>query len=313
MAENEKMELGVDENGAPILLAVRAPGQVAAQPNPSGIVQFRGARSGNPNSDPATGRFAGNSGNGNQPAEEEVIQQTRTIPQGITEEEWDRRQDIVRDAARELDDMDIGDAKEFLKGRVKSISKVDIALFLRDVRAQRIDDLTDLLDANLRRKIEGMRRARRHVRLQAPKGWLDRTMGGLKDEEVMRVVSRLENRGYKREDLIENVVGKIKDEQRRESLELTLGKSKKTKTELSDWINHRPDALNVVELDDEDDPVHTNGHDKTTAIELAEVMKNLPQPIINVHVDATRSMNKRVVRDENDRIIGIEEADDVEG
>ena len=47
-----------DDNGAPIMLA-RAPGQVAAQPAPSGAVVYRGAASGNQNFDPVTGKFAG--------------------------------------------------------------------------------------------------------------------------------------------------------------------------------------------------------------------------------------------------------------
>ena len=37
----------------------RKPGQVAAQPDSSGAVLYRGARSGNANFDPITGKFAG--------------------------------------------------------------------------------------------------------------------------------------------------------------------------------------------------------------------------------------------------------------
>ena len=51
--------IDTDDNGAPIMLAVRKPGQVAAQPDSSGAVLYRGARSGNANFDPITGKFAG--------------------------------------------------------------------------------------------------------------------------------------------------------------------------------------------------------------------------------------------------------------
>lgn len=46
------------ETKMPIMLAVRAPGQVAAQPDPSGVSAARQAASGNSNFDPRTGRFA---------------------------------------------------------------------------------------------------------------------------------------------------------------------------------------------------------------------------------------------------------------
>src|SRR4051812_35905958 len=42
-----------------VMFATRAPGQVAAQPDPSGAVVVRGAASGNKKFDPVTGRFAG--------------------------------------------------------------------------------------------------------------------------------------------------------------------------------------------------------------------------------------------------------------
>src|SRR4051794_20484071 len=48
--------------GGLVMFATRAPGQVAAQPDPSGAVVQRGAASGNPKFDPVTGRFAGGKG-----------------------------------------------------------------------------------------------------------------------------------------------------------------------------------------------------------------------------------------------------------
>src|SRR3954454_14796960 len=50
----------IERKGAGLVMfATRAPGQVAAQPDPSGAVVQRGAASGNPKFDPVTGRFAG--------------------------------------------------------------------------------------------------------------------------------------------------------------------------------------------------------------------------------------------------------------
>jgi hypothetical protein len=51
-------------DGGLVMFATRAPGQVAAQPDPSGAVVHRGARSGNAKFDPVTGRFAGGKSKG---------------------------------------------------------------------------------------------------------------------------------------------------------------------------------------------------------------------------------------------------------
>ena len=229
MADEKYAELSVDEHGAPILLAVRAPGQVAAQPDPSGAVILRGAASGNPQADPVTGRFAGKaqgravSQQGNDVV---VTQQTRTLPQGIDEATFEKRHDIIREAAREMDKMGAGDAKDFLKGRVADLSSVNIDLFLKDVQAQRLDDLVDIFDAQLRNKVASMTRARRFVRVTAPKGWTTRVFAGLDDDQVIKLVTRLEGKGWDKSDLVKNVIGKISNEERKTQLEQLYGESR---------------------------------------------------------------------------------------
>lgn len=221
-----------DERGYPVLLAVRAPGQVAAQ-TPTGGVVRRGARSGNPNADPGSGQFTsarGGAAPGRQLTVEDgavIVQQTRTIPQGQTVEQFEKRQDVVRDLARELDDVDKGDIKEFLK-RYDDVdaSKVNIDLLKQDVRAQRLDDLLDILDYQMRSRVEGMRRSRRFVRVQAPAGFTKRVFAGLEDAEVLRLVQRLQGRGWDPEDLTKHVISRVSDEERRAKLEQLYGESK---------------------------------------------------------------------------------------
>jgi hypothetical protein len=229
MSDKKYAELGVDENGAPILLAVRAPGQVAAQPDPSGVVILRGASSGNPQADPVTGRFAGKAQGRTvtqQGNDVTVVQQTRTLPQGMDEATFEKRHDIIREAAREMDKMGAGDAKDFLKGRVADLSSINIDLFLRDVHAQRLDDLVDIFDTQLRNKVASMSRARRFVRVAAPKGWTNRVFAGLDDAQVVKLVTRLEGKGWDPKDLVKNVIGKISDEARRTQLEQAYGESR---------------------------------------------------------------------------------------
>src|SRR4051794_24077481 len=131
-----------DGSGDVIFLAARAPGQVAAQTT-SAASAFRGANSGNANFDPASGRFAAKGGKKDGPAivNQNPVPVTRSgIPQGITQEEWERRLDLVRKAAKEFATVDANAAQKFLKDRVTDLSKVDIQQFLFDVRAHQIDD-----------------------------------------------------------------------------------------------------------------------------------------------------------------------------
>jgi hypothetical protein len=210
------------DNGDVIFLA-RAPGQVADQGPGSGIIAVRGARSGNKKFDPATGRFAGGKQSEQPvPVQQNPVPVTRSgIPQGVTQVEWERRMDMVRDAARELSDMTPEDAQAFLEGRVNDLAKVDVAAFVADVRAQRVDDMADALDSQFRKGSA----LSRNVRVAAPRGWVKRVLGELQDEEFIRLINRLEARGYGRDELVKKVVGKLRDPQRREALKGRLGVS----------------------------------------------------------------------------------------
>ena len=224
MADENGRIVNSDE-GIPILLAVRSPGQVAAQ-RTSGVTIKRGARSGNPNFDPASGRF-GAGGNKRVTAQgNDLIVESlprSDVPQGVSQEVWERRLDMVRDAAREMDDMDVGDVKEFLKGKVADLSAVNAEQFVKDVREQRLDDLLDILDHQLRATVSGMQRSKRYVRLVAPKGFKDRVFAGLNDDEVIKLVKRLEGRGFDPKDLNTNIIRKVKNEDRRTRLEQLYG------------------------------------------------------------------------------------------
>src|SRR5687767_7618880 len=108
MSDDVVIELSEDDNGFPVLLA-RAPGQVADQGAASGVIHNRGAVRGNPQFDPATGRFAGSGTTvkQNTPDIQIVDQVTRTLPQGVDPAAWNRRLDIIRDLARKTsEDLD---------------------------------------------------------------------------------------------------------------------------------------------------------------------------------------------------------------
>lgn len=131
-----------------------------------------------------------------------------TKPPAISEEEWQRRLDAVRDAAREFEDLDVGDLREFFTGRAKrELTDDELRQLVNDVRRQRLDDLVDAIDTLIRsRTTERLGRSRRHVRVKTPRGWINRTFNNLSDDEVNFVLDRLIFRGFKFEDIQKYVV-----------------------------------------------------------------------------------------------------------
>src|SRR4051812_13881852 len=197
-----------DDNGDIIFLAARAPGQVAAQ-NTSAAIAFRGAASGNANFDPASGRFASKGSRTLKDSaivNENPVPVTRSgIPQGITQEEWERRLDLVRKAARELATVDPNSAQKFLKDRVTDLSKVDIQQFLFDVRAHQMDDLLDAFDAQ-------MRKAKNSVKVVASASWVKRMFSSMTDVELSSLATRLLARGFSAKEVGKGVASRVKDE-----------------------------------------------------------------------------------------------------
>jgi len=212
----------VSDNGtAPVMFAggIKAPGQVAAQPIGSGAVVARGARSGNPNFDPVTGRFSGN-----KQKQLEVVAQTLQagalpmlsgVPTGVDPIAWARRMAAVRDAARDLQDWTTQTAQTFLAARAVNVNSVDINQFLADVAWQRIYDLADVLDAKVRTK--------QPVRLIAPAGWTKRIFTGLTTDQASHLVKIVEGRGWDVEDIKREIVAKVKNPDLKKQLELLYG------------------------------------------------------------------------------------------
>lgn len=220
--EVTQMEIDVDDIGAPVMFAVRKPGQVAAQPEGSGAVVFRGARSGNKNFDPITGKFAGN-----KPKGVEVVAQTiqegapsfRTgIPQGVDPLVWERRLDMVRDAARQDEMLDAAGAVQFLSDKVPDVTQVNMRAFLDDVMAQRLADAVDALD-----QANKPRRDQTDVKVKAPAGWVRRVIQELDAAQSLHFVKRLEGKGWSPEDINKIVVSKIRDPERKKALQQLYG------------------------------------------------------------------------------------------
>ncbi len=139
-------------------------------------------------------------------------------------EELRRRQDAVRDAAREFDQMSEGDVREFLGGRVlRDLTPAEIEIFVADVHEQRMHDLVDILDQRLRKKGLGkILRGRRTVQISVPKGFARKSLNGLLDEEIRDLAIRLRAKGWTDEDLVRELIGRF-HESRRPQLMSVIG------------------------------------------------------------------------------------------
>ena len=217
----------IDDNGAPIMLAVRKPGQVAAQPDSSGAVVRRGAASGNPNFDPITGKFAGKGlrklevvQEAGAAIQEGALPQRQGRPTSVAAHVWERRLDVVREAARLMDFMDAVSTTAFLAERVQDVAQVDIVAFMTDVRLQRVADLVDALDQMVQ-----SRRARQPVRLVAPNRWMKRVFSELTPPEALSLIKRLEGKGWDANDISKYIVSKIPNKETRGFLEQSYGQA----------------------------------------------------------------------------------------
>lgn len=158
-------------------------------------------------------------------AAERVASMTRsTVPEGVDPDDWAAHQDAIREAARTTEEMDIGTANQFLADR--GASDVPAEQFMKDVREQQIDDLADVLSQQLHGKLEQVKRARSSVRVTAPSGWTKRVFAGLDDSEVVKLLTRLEGKGWDPEDIKKHVVDRIQDPERAAKIAQLFGQKK---------------------------------------------------------------------------------------
>jgi hypothetical protein len=139
----------------------------------------------------------------------------RGIPENVDPDEWSRRMDQVRNAAREFDPQELEDIKEWLTGKTnRDLSEEEIQDFLHDVKRQRLSDLVDVLDNSIRRRVAIRARGRRTVRVVPPKGWVRRTMQGLEDNDVVELHRRLRSRGFSEEELEAHLINRYPDDRK---------------------------------------------------------------------------------------------------
>jgi hypothetical protein len=238
-----------------------------------------------------------------------------TVPEGVDPDEWAEHQDVIRQAARTTEDIDAGAAHQFLADR--GAANVDAEQFRKDVREQRLDDLADVLDHQLQGKVEQIKRARSAVRVTAPSGWTKRVFAGLDDNEVIKLLTRLEGKGWDPEDLKKHIIERIADPERAAKIAQMYGEPKKkrgkktpktAKLSDDDWQDREEELEAVIPTQPAPEPVNLGE-------ELARVAGAMPQPVHNIYVTMPdqKPMRRKPVRDANNVITEVIEEPVIDG
>lgn len=149
-----------------------------------GVTKTVAVESGNPNRDVHSGKFGSG---GEKPAKE------RVAPASPDELALARRLDAVREAAREMDGIDINSIQEFMANRGdREFTPEEINDFFRDVISQRMTDVVDSLDKSFRNLEVGM---------VAPDGWIKDRIVGMNDTQFQHLMQRLAAKGWDDDDI----------------------------------------------------------------------------------------------------------------
>jgi hypothetical protein len=116
-------------------------------------------------------------------------------PPNVDPVEWKRFTDAVRTASREFDNPKIADIQDFINAHAKNPQAVDPQEFLAAVQEQRISDLVDALDHQLR-QAGSLQTGRRRMRLVTPKGYLRKILTTSTPDQIAEVAHRLESLGH---------------------------------------------------------------------------------------------------------------------
>lgn len=231
--------------------------------------------------------------------------ETSIKPEDVAWDEWHRRSDAVRTLAREFDEVDHGDIREFLVGRTtRELSDEEVGQIRHDVIGQRVSDIADIFDEQLRSTSERLKRSRRTVRVQAPRGWLRRAFNSLDERAVGQVAARLLQRGHDPDAIKEKVVSRHKDDEARQRLEDAIDKNE-LKIEFATGVllsggGQVPavlDSMNPADIF-----LFATGMAETIAQNI-----RVPDVRVEVPVNVSGSSSRRVVRDENGLVTEIKD------
>jgi hypothetical protein len=189
---DERLNIVFLSDGAP---ALELAGATVEDPN---------TRSGNPHHEVGTGRF----GSGRRKDPGKAPSGRRQVAEQSDESSVTRRRDAVVDAARTIEDLSADGVREFVQRRwrgTRALTDQDVEQFAIDAQRQRVEDVVDALDLRLRKAVLS-RGGQGVVKIDFPRGLLRRTLSGLAADQVIQVLERLQQRGWRQQDVSRYVV-----------------------------------------------------------------------------------------------------------
>lgn len=212
-----------------LVMFARAPGQVATQPPSSGAVVRRGARSGNANFDPVTGKFAGKKLKALEGDEEsatggKTVRQTQAQQANMDPVAYARRRDLVRRAAAAMEEFTMTTASQWLEAFGVDVASARVDQFLADVRSQRIDYLVDAMRPNLRATVDAQHQ-NQVVTLKAPASWTSSTLNSLTDGEMLTLYQRLSGQGFDPQNVSDHLIKRVRNKKRKTALQQLFGET----------------------------------------------------------------------------------------
>jgi hypothetical protein len=270
-------QFSLDQNGMPILLA-DVPNANVSRIDPN-------AKSGNPRHDARSGKFGPGGGGKKRPQP----------PANVNPVDYYRMLDAVREAARRFDgEITEENLQSFIEERANNPEAVNIQQFAALVGQQRIADLVDIIDGST----PG---GKRTIKVSAPRSYVKKVLAGLTDDDVAEIVHRLEQRGNDPEIMDKWIIGKRLPKERQDAV-----REKKSKLTASEW---KPDPLYDLELAEAFDEFEREhlGYDP---LQLAEAIRNMPQPVIEVKPEIVvkmpqqKPLRREIIRDEKGLAVG---------
>jgi hypothetical protein len=123
----------------------------------------------------------------------------------------------VVDAARTLEDLSPAGVEQFVRRRWagrRALTQEDIDAFAADAKVQRIHDVVDALDHRIRKAMSG-RAGSRQPHVVIPRGLQRKSLAGLEREDLIKIFTRLRERGWSDQQIKRHGVRRLDTSDRR--------------------------------------------------------------------------------------------------
>lgn len=182
----------------------------------------RVVKSGNPNYDTSTGRFASGTNEQKMPISNlGVLRQSQEVH--IDPAAKARRDDVVRFVSRNMPQPTITQVRDYLRNKTKrELDDHEILNIIVEAEQMRSNDVVDVIDGLIKK--QGWRSVfgKNGVAIKATRGWLKSQLASLTDAQIYDVYRRLISRGNSEEQIYKGFIKRF-GKQKAAQIEKMLG------------------------------------------------------------------------------------------